>query len=190
MKKILNLFLFSIVLNAFSIGTHAQNNQVCFMEDENGNPIDISHLCQFNTNQNPTIIPNPQAISNTTYERGLYTVPIKRRRAGIPVIDVKFNNKYTFEMMLDTGASLTVLTPAMARTMKIKPEGSLGIQTPSNELTYVPWSQVKSVSTAGIVSKQVQIVISPSLDMGLLGQNFFGIYDVTIKRDVIEFRER
>ena len=73
---------------------------------------------------------------------------------------------------------------------KIKPEGSVPIQTPSDELIYLPWSKVRSIKTAGIVSKNTDIIISPSLPLGLLGQNFFGIYDVTIKQDVIEFRER
>jgi aspartyl protease family protein len=34
------------------------------------------------------------------------------------------------------------------------------------------------------------VAISSSLPLGLLGQNFFGHYDVTIKQDVIEFRLR
>jgi aspartyl protease family protein len=187
MKKKLNLILFSIILSAVTVATKAQNNPVCFMEDENGNSIDISYLCQPSDRNS---ISNPQPFSNTTYKNGVYTIPIKRRHAGIPVIDVKINEQYTFEMMLDTGASLTVLTPIMAETMKIKPEGSLKVQTPSDSFIYMPWSQVQSISTGDVISKQIQVAISPSLDIGLLGQNFFGIYDITIKSDVIEFRER
>ncbi|GAB4551233.1 MAG: hypothetical protein Tsb0014_45550 [Pleurocapsa sp.] len=187
MKKKLNLILFSIILSAVTVVTKAQNNPVCFMEDENGNPVDISYLCQPSDRNN---FENSQPFSNSAYEKGVYTIPIKRRRAGIPVIDVKINERYTFEMMLDTGASLTVLTPVMADTMKIKPEGSLRVQTPSDSFIYMPWSQVKSISTGDVISKEVQVAISPSLDIGLLGQNFFGIYDITIKSNVIEFRER
>ena len=190
MKKIFNFLILPIALNSFPLTVAAQNGQVCFMLDANGNPLDLSHLCQNSTRNSTPASAIRQNLPQATYDRGVYSVPIKSRRAGIPVIDVKFNNKYVFEMMLDTGASLTVLTKAMARVMNIKPEGSLPIQTPSDYYLYVPWSQVKSVSTAGIVSKQVDIVISPSLDMGLLGQNFFGVYDITIKQDVIEFRER
>ena len=190
MKKIFNLFLLSTALTAIPAVAQAQNGQACFMLDANGNPMDLSHLCQSNTNRNSSQSSGINAASKTTYQPGVYTVPIKRRRAGIPVIDVKFNDKYVFEMMLDTGASVTALTKPMARALKIKPEGTVPIQTPSDELIYLPWSKVRSIKTGGIVSKNADIIISPSLPMGLLGQNFFSIYDVTIKEDVIEFRER
>ena len=191
MKKIVNLMLLSTALAAIPTVSQAQDGQACFMLDANGNPLDLSYLCQPNSNHNSS--PRRSGInttSKTTYQPGVYTIPIKRRYGGIPVIDVKFNDKYVFEMMLDTGASITALTKPMAKTLKLKPEGSVPIQTPSDELIYLPWSKVRSIKTGGIVSKNADIIISPSLPIGLLGQNFYSIYDITIKQDVIEFRER
>lgn len=190
MKKIFNLLLLSMALTAIPSITLAQNEEACFMLDAHGNPMDLSYICQSNSNRNYSRSSSINKASQTTYKPGLYTVPIKRRHGGIPVIDVKFNDKYVFEMMLDTGASVTALTKSMAKTLKIQPEGTVPIQTPSDELIYLPWSKVGSIKIAGIVSKNTNIIISSSLPMGLLGQNFFGIYDVTIKQDVIEFRER
>ncbi len=190
MKKIFNLLLLSMSLTAIPTIAQAQNEEACFMLDANGNPMDLSYICQSNYNSGSSRSSGISAASKTTYQPGVYTVPIKRRHGGVPVIDVKFNDKYVFEMMLDTGATVTALTKPMAHTLKIKPEGSVPIQTPSDELIYLPWSKVRSIKTAGIVSKNTDIIISPSLPLGLLGQNFFGIYDVTIKQDVIEFRER
>ncbi|MGF1542395.1 MAG: TIGR02281 family clan AA aspartic protease [Pleurocapsa sp.] len=190
MKKIFNLLLLSAILTAIPEVAHSQDGQACFMLDANGKPMDLSYLCSSNSNTNSSRNSNLNSTSNTRYSSGVYSVPIKRRHAGIPVIDVKFNDKYVFEMMLDTGATITALTQPMANTLQLKPEGSIPIQTPSHELIYLPWSKVTSIKIAGIVSKNADIIISPSLPMGLLGQNFFGIYDVTIKQDVIEFRER
>ncbi len=190
MKKILNLLLLSAALTIIPKVTDAQDGQTCFMLDANGKPMDLSYLCQSNSNYNSSRNSNFNSTPKTTYQPGVYTVPIKRRHGGIPVIDVKFNDKYVFEMMLDTGATVTALTKPMAHTLRLKPEGSIPIQTPSDELIYLPWSKVKSITIAGMVSKNADIIISPSLPIGLLGQNFFGIYDVTIKQDVIEFRER
>jgi predicted aspartyl protease len=174
MQKIFNLLLLSATLTVIPEVAGSQDGQTCFMLDANGKPMDLSHLCQ----------------SNSKTTSGVYIVPIKRRHAGIPVIDVKFNDQYVFEMMLDTGATITALTKPMANTLQLKPEGSLPIQTPSDELIYLPLSRVTSIKIAGMVSNNTNIIISPSLPMGLLGQNFFGFYDITIKQDVIEFRAR
>ena len=188
MKKIFNSLLLSISLT--SIPAVAQSGNVCFMLDANGNPLDLSYICQSNSNSSSSQNSGVSAASKTIYRSGVYTVPIKRRHGGVPVIDVKFNDEYIFEMMLDTGATVTALTKPMAQTLKLKTEGSVPVQTPSDELIYLPWSKVSSIKTAGIIRKNTNIIISPSLPIGLLGQNFFSIYDVTIKKDVIEFQER
>ena len=79
------------------------------MLDDNGNSIDLGHLCQSNaTNSRPTVKNTSNQTQSIT--NGVHIIPIKHRRSGIPVIDVKFNDKYIFEMMLDTGASGVVIT--------------------------------------------------------------------------------
>ena len=188
MKITFNLLLLSILISLGATIAKAQNEQSCFMVDARGKPLDLSYLCQ-NQSSPSKYIRSPESAPKAVSEPGVYTVPIKYRRSGIPVIEVNFNDRYNFEMMLDTGASVTTLTRQMAKTLKIKPEGSVRMQTPSDTI-YVPWSRVNSVKAGGIKSKQVDIVVSPTMDMGLLGQNFFGIYDVTIREKVIEFHER
>jgi predicted aspartyl protease len=183
MKKIFKLLILSIAWNAISSRVSAQEAP-CFMLDDRGHPLDLSHLCEDSTFDFP-------AKNSLAEDRsGVYIVPISRRQGGIPVIKVKFNDREVFEMLVDTGASITALTKNMAKELQLNPEGKLAIQTPSDDLVYVPSGYVDSISTAGIVSENVLIIVSPSLPMGLLGQNFFGMYDITIKEDVIEFRER
>lgn len=41
-------------------------------------------------------------------------VPIKRRQGGIAIVDVTFNRRAPFEMLVDSGASSTVITRQMA----------------------------------------------------------------------------
>ncbi len=183
MKKIFKLSILIIAWNALISSVSAQET-TCFMLDDRGHPLDLSYLCGNSS------LDLPAKAVPTTYQNGTYRVPIARRQGGIPVIQVKFNDRYVFEMLLDTGASVTALTKEMAKTLQIKPKGSLAIQTPSDDLIHLPASYVDSITTAGITSKNVLIIVSPSLPMGLLGQNFFGIYDITIKEDAIEFRER
>ena len=186
MNKIFNFLIFCTIVNTIPTIASAQNQQGCFMVDSQGNPLDLSHLCGgSNTNSNG---------SNRAYtsggRSGRFIAKIKRRESGIPVIDVKFNDKYTFEMMLDTGASLTVLTPKMANALKFRADGIIYVATPSDRQVEVLTGLLSSASVGGATSKNIRVAISSFLDMGLLGQNFFSEYDITIKEDTIEFRKR
>lgn len=191
MKKLFNLILWTVILNSRVSAVQAQNGSSCYMLDENGNSLDLGHLCRnsnsFKTSRPKTSIPQRnQSIEKT----GLQIVPIKGRRSGIPVIDVKFNNKYTFEMMLDTGASSVVITQQMAKKLKVNHTETIWVSTPSSSYFKMPAGYVYSVRVGELTQKNAFVVTSSSMDMGLLGQSFFGKYDITIKRDVVEFRER
>ena len=121
---------------------------------------------------------------------GLYQVPIKRREGGIPIIDVTFNDQQTFEMMVDTGASSTTLTAEVAEALDLVPEGVMLVNTPSDSGVPFSTTRVASVAVGDAVANDLVVAVSPMLEIGLLGQNFFGNYDVTIKESAIEFRVR
>lgn len=140
------------------------------MVDDNGNVIDLGSLCPSGTS-------------------GPLQAPIKRREAGIPVIDVTFNGRQTFEMLLDTGASATAITPQMARTLGVVPEGTAIFETAGGRVQAL-LGRVKSVAAGGVVTNNIVVSINDFLPIGLLGQDFFGSYDVVIKQHVVEFRPR
>ena len=188
MKKLFSLFLSTILFNSAATVTHAQNNSTCFMLDADGDRMNLGYLCQSKPKPNPSNWQTPPPQSNS--QPGVHIVPIKGRRSGIPVIDVKFNDRYTFEMMLDTGASSIVITRQMAKKLRVNHTESVWVSTPSNDYFKMSSGYVYSVGVAGITQKNSRVITSPSLDMGLLGQSFFNHYDITIKRDVVEFRER
>lgn len=182
MKHFLSALAYISGIILFPLTSHAQEQQHCFMVDAYGQPIDLSSLCGGDSSDKNAL--------STSSTPGVFQVPIKRREAGIPVIEVMFNGKHTFEMMLDTGASSTVLTSKMAETMGIKAEGVVLASTPSDDKASFAQGRVASVAVAGIEVKDLSVAISPSLDLGLLGQNFFANYDIVIKKDKIEFHAR
>ncbi|MHC5830812.1 MAG: retroviral-like aspartic protease family protein, partial [Nostoc sp.] len=47
-------------------------------------------------------------------DEAVFTAPIKRRIGGTPIVEVTFNGQQKFEMIVDTGASGTVITQEMA----------------------------------------------------------------------------
>ena len=119
----------------------------------------------------------------------VFQAPIKRRAGGTPVIDVTFNGNQTFEMIVDTGASGVAITPKMAAALGVVPTDKIRVDTASARGVEIPIGAVKSIEVNGAVVKDIRVAIAgPDLETGLLGQEFFGNYDVTFKQDVIEFR--
>jgi len=93
-------------------------------------------------------------------------------------------------MMLDTGASEIVITKQMAKILKVNQTEKVWVSTPSNPRVIMPAGYLYSVEVSDISQRNPFVITSPSMDMGLLGQSFFSRYDMTIKSNVIEFRER
>ncbi|MGG6269883.1 retropepsin-like aspartic protease family protein [Leptolyngbya sp. AN03gr2] len=119
-------------------------------------------------------------------EKGI-RVPIKYRKNRIPVIDVVFNGNQRFEMMVDTGASATMITQEMARRLGVRVVGETQAMTAAG-ITTVQIAVVQSMSVAGSTIREVPVSIGP-LDVGLLGHDFFGDCTISIDRDYVEFRQ-
>lgn len=175
MKQLLTLCAVCVGISIAPSPSYAQQHQGCYMLDSSGNSVDLSALCGSNA---------PGATS------GIFRAPIKRRQGGIPVIEVKLNNQETVEMMVDTGASATLLTPKMAKKLGVEPEGVVLANTPSDRGVPFAMGRLRSINAAGAIAKDVVVLIAPALSTGLLGQNFFERYDVVIKENVVEFRDR
>jgi predicted aspartyl protease len=114
-----------------------------------------------------------------------YRVPIKYRSGKVPVVDVTFNSKYVFEMLVDTGATGTMITPEIAKALKLKDMGTATIGTASGT-AQVDVTVVNSITLGGNSIYDVPVAIGP---MGLLGHDFFKDCDITIRRDVVEFEQ-
>ena len=199
MNQLFKIIFLATIFNSFAEAALAQDNSTCFMLDSNGNQVNLGSLCQNSSpKQNSSGYRQPQTYQPNNYnyqqpqtrQKGVYTIPIKKRRGGIPVIDVKFNDRYVFEMMLDTGASQIVITKQMAKKLRVQHHQNVYVSTPSNSHVAMSSGYLYSVSVSDLYYDNPLVITSPSMDMGLLGQSFFSGFDMTIKSDVIEFRER
>ena len=165
----------TLLLFPFTPTTLAQSE--CFLQRADGQHIDLSRLCGGSSRNRKN---SPQ----------VYQLPIQRRVNGIPTVMVVFNNRHYYEMLFDTGASGIVLTDAMAKAMKVKREKEVLAHTAGGVVT-VYLGRINSVKVGEVVLSNQIVGISPQMEgLGLLGQTFFGSYDVTIKKDVIELRYR
>lgn len=120
-----------------------------------------------------------------------FSVPIKARAGGTPVVEVIFDGTQKFDMIFDTGATSTLITETMARTLKLKPVGFTPKAVADGAVVLLPYAFVKSIETDGRLKRKSEVAIAPpAMPIGLLGQDFFAGYDIAIKENVIEFRKR
>jgi clan AA aspartic protease (TIGR02281 family) len=108
-----------------------------------------------------------------------------RRSGGALLVDVRLNRVATGTFLLDTGASVMTLSPAMAARLRLKSEG------PQVEMVLADGTRVsarsvtlKSVAVGDAHASNVGAVIMPDapgegLD-GLLGMTFLGEFEIRI----------
>lgn len=167
----------------FSQAAQAQSDNGCFMVTSSGSNLNLDGLCGSTA--------TPVTSTRSQIEAGVYRARIKRRHGRIPVIDVMFNGSQTFEMFVDTGASGTMLTREVANALRVVPVGIARVNTASQRGVAIPVGYIKSINVDGAIARDVLVAVAGTeLEVGLLGHDFFGDYDVTIKRDYVEFRLR
>jgi predicted aspartyl protease len=120
-----------------------------------------------------------------------FSIPIKGRAGGTPIIEVGFNGSRKFEMLFDTGANVTLITREIAESLRLKPEGLTNITVADGATITVNQTTVKSMEVDGRVKRNMSVVVAPpAMPVGLLGQDFYEGYDIAIKESMIEFRKR
>jgi aspartyl protease family protein len=93
-------------------------------------------------------------------------------------------------MMVDTGASLTLVTAQMASDLNVKPAGSAVFQTPGG-MVNLDWGMMASIEVEGAIIGNVPVIIGlPDMRVGLLGQDFLQLFEITIREDHIEFKPK
>ncbi|MBD2329890.1 retroviral-like aspartic protease family protein [Alkalinema sp. FACHB-956] len=133
----------------------------------------------------PKISEEGDVVSLAPAGNRVYRVAIKYYQGGIPVVDVLFNGKYRFEMMVDTGASGTMITQDMAQALGVETIGSVPAMTPAGS-TQFNVGYIKSMAVGGGTIYDFPVAIGP---VALLGHDFFGDCDISIKRNqnLVEF---
>jgi predicted aspartyl protease len=185
------LFTISAPVSEFLLSPRAiaQESDGCFMIDSSGRRIDLGALCNRDAQQT---LPRsqPQPASATTTSDGVVQVKIKRRARGTPVIDVTFNHNQTFEMILDTGASGTLITARMANSLQLQTVGVINATIADGRKVQFPVGIIGSMSVGSASVSNVPVAISDQIDVGLLGHDFFENFDIKIKKDTVEFYPR
>lgn len=134
----------------------------------------------------------PRSQSSKALKAGkpVHRATIISRQMGVPVIEVTFNGTQTYPMIVDTGASVTLITNSTAASLAVVSQGQFEASTANGQVT-LNVGFVTSIEVNGAKINNVPVAIGlPNLPVGLLGHAFFDNYDVVVQEEVIEFRPR
>ncbi|MEM9163080.1 MAG: tetratricopeptide repeat protein, partial [Cyanobacteria bacterium P01_F01_bin.4] len=113
-------------------------------------------------------------------------VPIKYLVGNTPIIEMIFNGSCAFDMVLDTGASITQITQTMANLLNVIPTGTKRFRVADGWLVENPVGFVRSAAIDRAQVDNLEVAICSTSSEGLLGQNFLWRYDVRILRTEVE----
>ncbi len=119
--------------------------------------------------------------SDLTIDKRRVRVPIVRRLHGTPVVQVTFNGNQTYEMILDTGASRTLVTRQMANNLEIAITDRMIAATASAAKVVFDIGQVRTMTVGSVTLNDAQVSIGDAVGIGLLGNDFLAGYDVIIR---------
>lgn len=109
-------------------------------------------------------------------------VPLERMDGGY-VVEVRLNGRETARLLLDTGASTTLLSPRVAERLGLEVHRNPpAVLRTANGQVEAGWAEVESLDVGGHRTGPLRVVIHdaiPEAD-GLLGMNFLGAFRVEI----------
>jgi clan AA aspartic protease (TIGR02281 family) len=139
-----------------------------------------------NSSQTATL---PQTNIQSDLQNNIFSIPIAQKLGGIPVIEVSFNNQKVL-MLLDTGASRTLITKSIAQKLQLQTTGLATAKTANGTATFSTTTIDKIRFGNGEMNNVMVAVGQTDLAYGLLGHDVYDGYDITIKESSIEFRKR
>lgn len=130
-------------------------------------------------------------LANQDAPRSQIVVPLLEQSDTSLVVPTMVNDKIMGTFIVDTGASYTVITPAMAERLgvRITPDTTRVSMITANGHIQAPLVTLRNVTIGELKVSEVKAVVQPLgngddlLLSGLLGMNFFSGMDLTVKQD-------
>ncbi len=180
----------TLTLLSLSHQVTAKDSSICYMVTSSGKTINLANICGVTIPKQENVQNRNKSIVSPSHQKTVQTrkksiispphqeiaqvppksrvsqpnfarIPIKRHLGRTPVIEVTFNHKQKFEMILDTGANSTLITRKMAKLLKIKSTGSVIAQVADGSEVNLPSGNVKSIAVGRIVSHNLPVAIAP-----------------------------
>jgi clan AA aspartic protease (TIGR02281 family) len=131
----------------------------------------------------------PVVITNTA-QITTFSLPIISKNNNVPIVEVVINGRDRIPMMLDTGASKTLLTKGVAERLKLVSSGKTKAKTANGNAEFDTVKLDSVEFGQGKVTDLSVAVGDNSLNYGLLGHDVYQGYDITLGEDSIQFKKR
>jgi tetratricopeptide (TPR) repeat protein len=119
----------------------------------------------------------------------LIRIPIKYFTAdrGSAVVEVVFNQQYHFDLVVDTGATMTLITERMQRIMMLNTTGRVWGRVADGRYVEFDVCHVNSLRVQKAIVNNLDVFVATreTATEGLLGQDFLSNYEVRILKDEI-----
>ncbi|MEM6839319.1 MAG: retropepsin-like aspartic protease [Cyanobacteria bacterium P01_C01_bin.120] len=118
------------------------------------------------------------------------TIPVIDQIGGTPVVPVTLTGDrgtQQFTMLFDTGASGTLITQSMADAVGAIVIGSTLVTVADGRQVEAPVGYIDTLKVGDLVVQDLQVIIGG--DVGLLGQNVYGDYGLSIGGSQINLYE-
>jgi clan AA aspartic protease (TIGR02281 family) len=119
-----------------------------------------------------------------------FSLPIVAKNNNVPIVEVVINGRDRIQMMLDTGASKTLLTRGVAERLKLVSEGKTKAKTANGNAEFDTVKLDSVEFGQGKVTDLSVAVGDNSLNYGLLGHDVYKGYDITLTEDSVQFKKR
>lgn len=109
------------------------------------------------------------------------SIPIVERWGGTPVVNVNMtgqNGSKSFNMLFDTGATGTLITPQMAQELGVVVVDQATVTIADGSQVTLPLGYLDAIEVGGL-KKEVMLVAIGG-DVGLLGQDVYGEYGISL----------
>jgi clan AA aspartic protease (TIGR02281 family) len=135
----------------------------------------------------PAVVTSTQAA--VLPQRESFSIPIREKLSGVPVVEVTMDGQKV-PMLLDTGASHTLITQSVAKRLKVQVEGVSQSETANGTATF-DIGTIDKIKFGAAEVHDIRVAIGQDdLLYGLLGHDVYDGYDITFKENSIEFRKR
>jgi clan AA aspartic protease (TIGR02281 family) len=129
-------------------------------------------------------IPSPSSEGDRSF-----VVPIVQKLGGVPVVRVKINGENAL-MLLDTGASRTLITRGTRQRLALAASGSTSAKTANGTASFEV-VKLESIELGQIRVQDLAVAVgNDDLNYGLLGHDFYQGYDITLREDSVLFAPR
>jgi predicted aspartyl protease len=113
-------------------------------------------------------------------------IRIVERRGGTPVVSVSLaaaGGSQRFNMLFDTGATATLITASMAQAIGFQEAGQATVTVADGRQVILPIGYI-DIEVGGLVKRDVLVAVGG--DVGLLGQDVYGEYGLSVGGAVID----